>query len=400
MAHALRRSDVSVDLYEQAAGPRSTGYQLNVLANGKYALERIGLLDALQRSGHGTPVRWGSLVDGLTGDVVLRGAFRERGAYSATSFHRGDLHRALLRGLEGPPPSYDTRIDSISDDSNDSQVQVRFSDGVVRAFDVVVAADGAHSTIRQQLFPTHRGFVPRFDALLFAAAIDLAGHRAGDRRFAKQVEAGEFDQINAPGTAVVLSGAGGGRFGVIVCFDPRHTPSSVASADEAKALARRLTADINDPRVERAVDAAFWEPGNPFVWHIGDIDPLPAYHVGRVALAGDAAHAMMPMLGQGANQAFEDAMILARVLRSAVAARGTTTSYVAAALQAYSAERRPRAEYFQRRARNVARVLIAPNRLAHRLMLFVARLMPRRPLEDDEVLRYLLADEAAGLTSV
>ncbi|HEX9700710.1 MAG TPA: FAD-dependent monooxygenase [Acidobacteriota bacterium] len=47
---------------------------------------------------------------------------------------------------------------------------------------------------------------------------------------------------------------------------------------------------------------------------------LPSFHVGRVALTGGAAHAMIPVVGQGANQSFEDAMVLARELAKPVAA--------------------------------------------------------------------------------
>jgi 2-polyprenyl-6-methoxyphenol hydroxylase-like FAD-dependent oxidoreductase len=77
------------------------------------------------------------------------------------------------------------------------------------------------------------------------------------------------------------------------------------------------------------------------------VRPLPRLAVGRVALLGDAAHAMAPDLGQGACQAFEDAATLASVLGDDVPA----------ALARYDELRRPRTSALQRRCRQMHRVL-------------------------------------------
>ena len=77
------------------------------------------------------------------------------------------------------------------------------------------------------------------------------------------------------------------------------------------------------------------------------VHPLPSLAVGRVALLGDAAHAMTPDLGQGACQAFEDAVVLASVLNADVPA----------ALARYDALRRPRTSALQRQCRQMHRVL-------------------------------------------
>jgi 2-polyprenyl-6-methoxyphenol hydroxylase-like FAD-dependent oxidoreductase len=81
------------------------------------------------------------------------------------------------------------------------------------------------------------------------------------------------------------------------------------------------------------------------------VAPLPALAVGRIALLGDAAHAMTPDLGQGACQAFEDAATLGALLAGAVPAD------VPAALLSYDACRRPRTTALQREARRMNRLL-------------------------------------------
>lgn len=82
---------------------------------------------------------------------------------------------------------------------------------------------------------------------------------------------------------------------------------------------------------------------------IGELrTPLPSYAVGRMALPGDAAHAMTPNLGQGACQAREDAVTLAAAL--------TAEPTVEAALVRYDAERRPRSQAVARAARQAGRM--------------------------------------------
>jgi salicylate hydroxylase len=399
MAHALRRIGISIDIFEQSPAPRSTGYQLNVHANGKYALAQIGLLDALENSGDGADVRSAPLIDGLTGTVVRRIAFNGIGQYSSTSFYRGDLHRALLQALEGAPPECGCEIESVSDDPRRGKVTVSFAGGQVRQFDFVIAADGAHSRLRRQLFPTHRGYVPRFDALMFAIKVDLTGQGEAERLFARQMREREFVQISAPGTAIVLSGAGGGQFGVIICTDdPSHT-RGISTPEDAKRLARSLVRDVKDPRVHHAIDTGFWDPGNPLVWRIGDIDPLLRFHVGRIALTGDAAHAMFPMLGQGANQAFEDAMVLARELATDSVKGERAPMSTAIAFERYSTERQPHVTRIQTLARRSARGLISQNLFGHRVNNFATRWFPQRILDrfQDHLLKYAMADPSCAI---
>ncbi len=394
MAHALRRIGISIDIFEQSAAPRSTGYQLNVHANGKYALAQIGMLDALDKSADGAAVDSAPIIDGLSNTVVRRIVFKAAGQYSSTSFYRGDLHRTLLQALEGAPPECGRGIESVLDDPRRGKVTVSFVGGEVREFDFVIAADGAHSNIRRQLFPTHRGYAPQLDALMFATRVDLTGQGEAERLFARQIREREFVQINAPRTAVVLSGAGGGQFGVIICTDDSSQTSGISTPEDAKRLARSLVRDIKDARVHHAIDTGFWDPGNPLVWRIGDIDPLARFHAGRVALTGDAAHAMFPMLGQGANQAFEDAMVMSRELATDAVIGERVSMNTVMAFERYSAEREPHVARIQALARRTARGLISRSPFGHRVNNVVTRWLPQRVLDrfQDHLLKYASAD--------
>jgi salicylate hydroxylase len=92
-----------------------------------------------------------------------------------------------------------------------------------------------------------------------------------------------------------------------------------------------------DPRVHQLIDAAT----DTKRWALYDRSPLPTWAAGRVALLGDAAHAMLPFFAQGAAQALEDALLLADCLQ------GVAPAALPQALQRYDALRRPRASRVQ-----------------------------------------------------
>jgi len=83
-------------------------------------------------------------------------------------------------------------------------------------------------------------------------------------------------------------------------------------------------------------------------WALHDHRPLGRWHDGRIVLIGDAAHAMLPHQGQGANQTIEDAVLLADLLADA------GRDDIGGALARYEAVRRPRTRRVQRWSRLAA----------------------------------------------
>ena len=96
-----------------------------------------------------------------------------------------------------------------------------------------------------------------------------------------------------------------------------------------------------DPRVGKLLK----QVDKTFRWALYDREPLPTWAKGRLALLGDAAHPMLPHLGQGANQSIEDGMALATILAQ------VNTAAVPAALLAYERLRRERVAQVQLGAR-------------------------------------------------
>ena len=181
----------------------------------------------------------------------------------------------------------------------------------------MVAADGIGSRIRAALFPDHQG--PRYSGFTtwrFVAPAVPAG--AGRAEPAETWGRGEVF-----GVLPLASGQ-------VYCYASAPAPAGVRHDDEAAELKQRfgrwhdpipgLIGAISPDRVLH--DDVYWIA-----------EPLPAYHRGRVAILGDAAHAMTPHLGQGACQAIEDAVVLASV------ADPGTPAHTAPDLGAYTSAR-------------------------------------------------------------
>jgi len=144
------------------------------------------------------------------------------------------------------------------------------------------------------------------------------------------------------GKHVIVFPVRAGRMLNFVCFLPadQEQRESWSAPGDPDAL-RAAFAGFAPPVTEllKQVDATFW-------WGLYDREPLAEWTKGRLALLGDAAHPMLPHLGQGANQAVEDSFALAAVLKDASAAD------VPAALRHYARVRRSRTDIVQANSRS------------------------------------------------
>jgi len=195
--------------------------------------------------------------------------------------------------------------------------------------DVVVAADGTHSRLRDWVLGHHVerryvGYV-NWNGLVEESA-DIA-------------PVGTWCIWVGGGQRVSIMPVGAGR-----CYFFFDVPMALEEvedlADHRSALADRFEGWPAGVRllIERM------DPTGVARIPIHDIDPLPTWSRGRVTLLGDAAHSMSPDLGQGGCQALEDAWVLTHFLTS-------TNRSVPDALARYQAERMPHTADIVRRAR-------------------------------------------------
>ncbi|XVQ84882.1 FAD-dependent monooxygenase [Microbispora siamensis] len=320
-AVGLHRTGHEVTLLEQAAELRETGTGIVVMPNGLRALDALGLAEDVR--GHVIHAAHGGLRDWRGRPLLVTDLVRARQEIGApVMIERAELHRSLRAPLPPELVRTTTPVERLESDS--TGVTVISEGGPVARADAVIAADGIGSKLRAQLFPGHpglrrtgrmdlRGMLPRPPGL----ATDLLASQLVDRR---------------SGAMFGLFPVGEDRLYWFTDCLLRGTPPG---ADEARRQMLSLMADWH-PLVTALIEAT--PPADIYVDPIARLaEPLPSFATGRIALLGDAAHAMSPDLGQGASQAFEDAAALTRHLA------GAEPAGVAQRLLRYDAERRPRA---------------------------------------------------------
>ncbi|MDF5757223.1 FAD-dependent monooxygenase [Spongiactinospora sp. TRM90649] len=344
-ALALTRWGWSVQIIERAPSLDPVGAGISLSANALYALDSIGA---------GGPVRELAAIQGDAGIRRTDGAWLTRTSEAEARERYGSSIVVLLRSrlvelLSGLLPPGTLTLGTTVTGVDPGTGTVTTADGELTA-DLVVAADGIRSATRQALFPDHPGPV-------YAGATSW---RLVTRRPDLTFGAAETWGAGLVFGVVPLAGD------LVYCYATDTVPAGGRSADSERAELLRLFGEWHDPipDILRGTDPAAVLRHDLYCLD----EPLPAFHRGKVALLGDAAHAMTPNMGQGGCQAIEDAVVLA-----GLAGRPD-------GLAAYTAARLPRTTKVVRGSRSIGRLTRLRNPLAVRLrdasMTLGQRLMP------------------------
>ncbi len=313
-AIALRRVGHEVAVHEAAPVLGDVGAGITITPNAWKGLASLGLGDALTAAADEVPQQAIRKFD--SGEAILdimRGA-TTRTTYGApyVMFHRADLHRIL--------------VDAVGADT--IALNALVADVATLDADAVIAADGLKSVVRSTVFgnpPARftghvawRGLVPA-DRLPPEAAAPGSVVWAGPGRIFVRYPVRHGALINLVGLTRTDQWRGEGwsnRVGMAEWLGEYAGWHDDVTAG--------ITATTDDSRM---------------AWGLFARDPLPTWISGRIALLGDAAHPMLPFMGQGAAMAIEDGVMIGRAFAA--------SSNVSEAFSRYEAARKPRTDFIQ-----------------------------------------------------
>ena len=309
LARALQQRGVTAEVVERVTKWEPGGAGLYLPGNAVRALGELGIGPALSAAAN--PIGRQRLLDHrgrILADIDVDRVWE--GVGSCVAIHRAALHEILLGATVEVPARLGTSVTEVEDGE---APRVTFSDGSTGSYDLVVGADGVHSTIRSlALGGPEARYVGqaswRFLADGFPDISDWTVMLGRGRTF-----------------LTVALGAG-----AVYCYADVNTSDPAGAAREDW---RRSFADFAEPvpRLLEQASEAYFAP-------IEEVVP-PSWRGRRVVLVGDAAHASSPNMAQGAAMAVEDALLLAEIV--------TTEETLDQALAAYEQRRQPRVAWVQ-----------------------------------------------------
>jgi salicylate hydroxylase len=330
-AVALDQAGFEVDVYEQAPELTEVGGGINMAPNATCVLRGLGLTEGLDREGvrprSTLQRRW---QDGRTLQrAPLNPLCEELYGAPHMTIHRADLLAVIAAAFPAERVHLGHRLIGLADRGDSTEAW--FDNGVRITVDVLVGADGIHSTVRNVLLSE--------EAPAFAGCVAYRGLVPVERIADLGLELGSQSWLG-PGGHFVHYLVSRGRLLNFVGWTEHDSWNREDWTDRAT-IARALVAFEGwHPQVRTIIAAA----ETCFIWALFDRDPLPRWSVGRTTLLGDACHPMYPFMGQGAAMAIEDGAALASYLR--------TFSDPAGALRHYERLRLPRVTRLQQMSRS------------------------------------------------
>jgi salicylate hydroxylase len=332
-ALCLLKAGFDVHVYERANTLREAGAGIVISPNATRILHHLGLGEELRALGV-RPLEWHQRrwEDGRTLLCTpLAEAAIEAFGFPHYQCHRGDVQTMLAAALPSERLHVGYRMTALMDQGD--RVEARFENGATVSADILVGADGIHSTVQRLLFGPDN---PRFTGCVAYRGL---------------VDARHVEHLNLEVTMQIWMGPGkhfvhyfvrSNQLLNFVCLVEQDSWTKESWTDRGDIADVRAAYKNWHPQVRGILDSA----SEIFVWALFDRAPLPRWSVGRVTLLGDACHPMLPFMAQGAAQAIEDGATLAAVLAH------SDGRNLADALRDYERLRLPRTSRIQALAAN------------------------------------------------
>ncbi len=304
VAMALRAIDVTVEIYEQAPAFKRIGTAITMSSNAVKVLDGLGIGEQVRETAykpsHRISRRWDT--NDETSRVELGQTAVTRYGVPHLTVHRADLLSALEGGL--PPEVVHLDMQLVGLSQSDGKVAMKFADGATRLVDGVIGADGIHSVVREALFGREDSVFAGMSAYRSLTLVESFG----------QYDLTSFIKWwgPTPQSQIVTVPINRGRDLYVFATTPETDwrRESWSLEGDVEVLRHAFKGFHREPR--DILDAC----DDTSRTALYERTPLERWSNGKVTLIGDACHAMMPFMAQGAAMGLEDAAILSRCVRA------------------------------------------------------------------------------------
>ncbi|KAH9902344.1 salicylate hydroxylase [Xylariomycetidae sp. FL2044] len=350
----LKFPHLDVHIFESAPAFKEAGMAIGLARNTLGALDLMGAAGCLERAGAVAMkgVRFMIAQTEGQGKIIAEVDESEEGKRLTSIVHRAALLQQLLADIPEERMHASKKLDSVAHQDSGSLV-LRFVDGTTHECDVLVGADGIHSTVRKLILgaedpaasPRNTGSWLVMTLAPYAEARASIGESidGGDAREHGWIGNGTFlmHNILSEGQLVQLA---------IATEEAEFDPDQwfrVVTADEIKALFQGWP-----PHLVKGVDDLVCSKQEHKAFYLWEHPPARTYASGRMCVVGDAAHATTPWQGSGGGMSIEDSLILSSLLGHAKSAAEAPV-----ALQVYDQVRRPRTQRIVESSRSLGTIL-------------------------------------------
>lgn len=334
LANALNAKGIKYDLYEQASEFGEVGAGIGLRAPSVVAIKKWGIFDKVEAVTHE-----GERMQILAGDdqILIEETWpvlvdSEQNSVNTRLIHRADLIDFLTDGIPQESIHLNHRMVGIKE--FDTHVEVSFDNGTVIEADVVVAADGIRSPIREQLIgnhePVYSGYLAHRILIDFDAAEGMAMEDNTIRIYVDGDSSWYMLPLLKNRRQVSVDITIPGEF----AWRPELTKEQLMEG--VKGFGPTLQKVLEKVDMKDIISRP-----------LCDLEPFEKWSTDRVTLLGDAAHAMLHNQGQGANMAIQDADVFADIIEEVVAGNFT----VKEALYNYQEARKPVTKLYQNLSR-------------------------------------------------
>jgi 2-polyprenyl-6-methoxyphenol hydroxylase-like FAD-dependent oxidoreductase len=294
---ALQRKGYNVSIYEGAPALKPLGAGITLAGNAVKALIQIGIAEQILQAGK---VLQSLIIKDQKGNILTQTnaeeLSRKFGVINSFSIHRGDLQNILLSQLQ--PGSLTTGKRLLDFNQTSSGVALYFEDGTTASTDYLIACDGIHSVARKKLIPQSETRYSGYTC--WRAVIDDVP---------SDLKLNETSETWGKGS----------RFGIVPLANRKLYWFACINAQKNDPLLRNykvpdLLTYLSNFHTPIA-DILKRTKNEQLIWgDIIDLKPITKFAFGKIVLAGDAAHATTPNMGQGACMAIEDAAVLSNCI--------------------------------------------------------------------------------------